>query len=164
MRVSRSYWLGLGSGLILSALLTIVFSPLQGQAEAPRDPSALTDVQQAPPTPIDSNPNIDPDPNIDSDPSIDSDPEKPSEETQSTQVDQSSEESASPMDREFIIPKGASAERIADLLVAQDFINDKNTFLEGARHLGVESRFRAGTFNLSASLTTEELLLRLVKN
>ena len=160
MRVPRSYWLGLGSGLILSALLTIVFSPLQGQAEAPKDPSAVTDVQQAPLNPSDSIPNID----LNSDHNIDPDPEKPSEETLSTQVDQSSEESASPMDRRFVIPKGASAERIADLLVAQDFIGDKNTFLEGARHLGVESRFRAGTFNLSASLTMEELLLQLVKN
>lgn len=160
MKVTRSYWFGLGSGLILSALLTIIFSPLQGQAEAPRGSSTVTDVQKVPLKP--SDPNIDL--NTDFDPSIDPDPEKLSEETQSTQVDQSSEESAIPTDRQFVIPKGASAERIADLLVAQDFINDKNTFLEGARHLGVESRFRAGTFNLSTSLTTEELLHRLVHN
>lgn len=162
MRVPRSYWLGLGSGLILSALLTIVFSPLQGQAEAPTDSSTVTNMQQEPLNPSGSVPNVDL--NTDYDPSIDTDPEKPSEETQSTRVDQSSEESASPMDRQFVIPKGASAERIADLLVAQNFINDKNTFLEGVRHLGVESRFRAGTFNLSGTLTIEELLLRLVQN
>lgn len=143
MKVTRSYWFGLGSGLILSAMLSMVFSPLQGQAEAPEDSSTVTGVQQAPLNPSDS--------------------VKPSVATESTQDNQSADQSSISNDRSFVIPKGASAERIADLLVAQGFIKDKETFLVGARHMGVESRFRAGTFNLSAGLTLEELLLRLIK-
>ncbi|HBW36025.1 endolytic transglycosylase MltG [Desulfosporosinus sp. BICA1-9] len=146
MKITRSYWLGLGSGLILSALLTMVFSPLQGQALAPRDSSPVTDVKQPLPTPSEP------------------DPIKSPEATQPTQVDQSSEQSTTtPIDRQFVIPKGSSAEKIADLLVAQGFIKDKETFLLDARQQRVERRFTAGTFNLSEGLTTEELLHRLVK-
>ncbi|GAB6152977.1 endolytic transglycosylase MltG [Desulfosporosinus burensis] len=145
MKITRSYWLGLGSGLILSAMLTMVLSPLQGQGVAPRDSSPVNDVKQ-PPNPSEP------------------DPIKSSMTTQPTQVDQFSEQSTTtPIDRQFVIPKGASAEKIADQLVAQGFIKDKETFLVDARQKRVERRFTAGTFNLSMGLTTEELLQRLVK-
>ena len=46
MKVTRSYWLGLGSGLILSAMLAVVLSPQQGQAVIPQKPSSGPSVEQ----------------------------------------------------------------------------------------------------------------------
>ena len=144
MKVTRSFWFGLGSGLILSAMLIMVFSPLHGQAVAPGASQADAGIKQEP-----LNPTV---------------PVKPSETTQPLQeVNPPVNQSATAIDRQFVVPKGASAERIADLLLAQGFITDKETFLVGAHHLGVESRFSAGTFNLSAGLSPEELIHRLIK-
>ena len=145
MKVTRSFWFGLGSGLILSAMLMMVLSPLHGQAVVSgASPQADTGVKQEP-----LNPTV---------------PVKPSETTQPLQeVKPPVNQSTTSIERQFVIPKGASAERIADLLLAQGFITDKEAFLVGAHHLGVESRFSAGTFNLSAGLSPEELIHRLIK-
>lgn len=144
MKVLRSYWYGLGSGLILSALITVIFPLIQEQVFVSENFPTNTGIQQlAPlnPTGI----------------------EKPAEKTQPIQVNRPAQESTIPVDRPFVIPPGATAERIADLLIADGFINDKQAFLLGARRLMVESRFSAGTFYLSVGLTPEELIHRLVK-
>lgn len=134
MKVTRSYWLGLGSGFILSAMIALVISPKQGQAVIPQTPAPVAPVQQQ----------------------------------ESTQpLDQPSQDQSlnipTPTEQDFIIPKGASSERIADLLVAQSFIKDKESFLMSVHQMGAESKFRAGTFVLSLGLTSEELINRLVK-
>ena len=126
MKVTRSYWLGLGSGLILSAMLTLVISPQQGQAVIPQEPSSVPPVKQQATTQPLAQPSVS-------------------------------------IQQNFIIPKGASSGRIADLLVAQGFIKDKESFLVVAHQMGVESQFRAGTFTLSLGLTSEELIHRLLK-
>ncbi len=137
MKVTRAYWLGLGSGLILSAMLTLVISPQQGQAVILQELTSVPPVkQEATSQPRTAEKQDLPLPVV-----------KP---TVSTQQD-------------FIIPKGASSEKIADLLVTQGLIKDKKSFLEGAHQMGVESQFKAGTFTLSLGLTTEELILRLLK-
>jgi len=142
MKVTRSYWLGLGSGLILSAMLTLVISPQQGQAVIPQEPAPVPPVeQQATTQPL-------------AQPSVSAQPSQgqPPNTQNSTQIEQN-----------FIIPKGASSEQIADLLVAQGFIKDKESFLVSAHQMGVESQFRAGTITLSLGLTSEELINRLLK-
>ena len=146
MKVTRSYWLGLGSGLILSAMLTLIFSPQQriSDVQSVNNPQATNPLseqtKQADTAPLvqssESTPKVSP----------------PSEAKNSNQIDQ-----------DFVVPKGASAEQIADLLFAQDFIKDKVAFLERARQMGVERQFRAGTFSLSLGLTEEELIHRLLK-
>jgi len=133
MKVTRSYWFGLGSGLILSAMLTVFFSPQQKN----------TDVQsivnsQAIPMMEQTNPSVVSSPVV--------------EETIPTCVN-----------RDFVVPKGTNAEQIAELLFAQDFIKDKAAFLEKTHQLGADRRFRAGTFSLSWGLTEEELIYRLLK-
>lgn len=139
MKVTRSYWLGLGSGLILSAMLVI--SPLQGQAVIPQEPSSVPPVkQQATTQPL----------------------AQPSVSTQLSQGQPPNTQSSTQIEQNFIIPKGASSGRIADLLVAQGFIKDKESFLAGAHQMGVESQLRAGTFTLSLGLTPEELINRLL--
>ena len=140
MKVTRTYWLGLGSGLILSAMIALVLSPQQGQAVTPPTPSLVPSVQQQETTqPL-------------AQPSQDQPPNTPSSTPTPTTTAQ-----------DFIIPKGTSSEKIADLLVAQGFIKDKASFLESVHQMGVESKFRAGTFTLSLGLTTEELIRRLLK-
>ena len=154
MKVTRSYWLGLGSGLILSAMLTLIISPQQGQAVIPQEPPSVPPVkQQATTQPIAGE-------------AKQADPPSTAQPSVSTQLSQSqppNTQSSTQIEQNFIIPKGASSERIADLLVAQGFLKDKESFLVGAHQMGVESQFRAGTFTLSLGLTSEELIHRLLK-
>ena len=138
MKVSRSYWLGLGSGLILSAMLALLISPQQRHATMPQEPYTVPPIKQ----PATTLP-----------PVVAAKLADPSSTPQPSVSNQQS----------FIIPKGASSERIADLLVAQGFIKDKESFVVGAHQMGVESQFRAGTFTLSLGLTTEELIHRLLR-
>ncbi|HZK85882.1 MAG TPA: ABC transporter substrate-binding protein [Desulfosporosinus sp.] len=142
MKVTSSYWLGLGSGLILSAMLTVVISPQKGQALIPQKPSSVApvvekEITQTHPT------------------------TQPSVSTELSQVQPPKNQSSTPIELNFIIPMGASTERIADLLIAQGLIKARKTFLAAAHQMGVEREFRAGVFNLSLGLTTEELIHRL---
>ena len=138
MKVTRSYWVGLGSGLILSAMLALVISPEQGQVVIPQAPSPTPSIEQH-------------------------------ESTQTSQdqpaVTPTPEPTPAPMpiEQNFIIPNGASSERIAELLVAQGILKDKESFLVSVHNIGAEKKFRAGTFTLSLGLTTEELIHRLIK-
>jgi hypothetical protein len=155
MRVTRSYWLGLGSGLILSAMLSLVISSQQGTAVIQQELTSVPPVKQDATTqPLAGGEQADP-------PST----AQPSESTtQPSQGTLSNTQSSTQVERQFIIPKGASSERIADMLVVQDFIKDKESFLMDIRQMGVERQFRAGTFTLSLGLTSEEVIRRLIKN
>lgn len=147
MKVMRSYWLGLGSGLILSAMLALVISPQmgQGQAVTPQKSSSVSPAKQQEnlqePSPAKQQGNF----------------QQPLPE-QSSQNAQTSAQ----VERPFVIPNGARAVEIADLLLTQGFISNKADFLETVYQKGVESRFRAGTFSLSQGLTLDELIDRLI--
>lgn len=150
MKVTRSYWLGLSSGFILSAMLAMVISPLQGQALSLQTSHSLQN-QQTKQT-------------LSSASSLSSQGDLPNVgSTQTVQAPPLNTQNSTQIERNIVIPQGASSERIADLLVAQGLIKDKAAFLERAHQMGVESKFRAGTFNLSLGLTPEELIHRLVK-
>jgi len=137
MKVTRSYWLGLGSGLILSAMLILVISPQQGRAAITQEPNPVSPTKQ----PVTTQPLAE----------------------GAKQADPSSTAQPSVLTQQnFIIPKGASSEQIAGLLVAQGFIKNKESFLVSAHQMGVESQFRAGTFTLSLGLTSEDLIHRLL--
>ena len=143
MKVTRSYWLGLGSGLILSAMLAVVISPQQKQAVIPQVPSPVPIAkEQATTQPLTNT--------------------QPPAATQPSQAQPPNTQISTQIEQNFIIPKGASSERIADLLVSQCFIKDKKSFLAIAHQMGVESQFIAGTFTLSQGLTSEELIHRLM--
>ena len=155
MKVTRSYWLGLGSGLILSAMLTLVISPQQGQAVIPQEPSSIPPIKQQTTT----------QPLIEGGKQADSPSDaQPYVSIQTPISTQSSDtQSSTQTEKSFSIPKGASSERIADLLVAQGFIKDKESFLVSVHQMGVERQFKAKTFPLSQGLTSEELIQRLLK-
>lgn len=146
MKVTRSFWLGIGSGLILSAMIALLFSPQQKVSDVKSDvniqeslPPTEETKQAGPPQPAQS-------PESKSQEDLPSDPK-----------------SYAQIDRDFVIPKGATAERIADLLFAQDFIKDKEAFLARAHQMGIERLFRVGTFKLSLGLTEEEIIHRLLR-
>jgi len=146
LKVTRSYWFGLGSGLILSAMLTLIFSPQQ----------KISDVQS-----IDNSQATIPL----TEQAEQSDASSPvqSSELIPKQNLLTEEQIPTQVNRDFVVPKGASAEQIAELLFAQDFIKDKAVFLERTHQMGAERQFRAGTFSLSLGLTEEELIHRLLK-
>ena len=154
MKVTRSYWLGLGSGLILSAMLTLVIPLNRQQIATPQEPAAVPTIKQQSTT----QPLAEGAKQTDRPSTI-----QPSESNQLSQSQTPNTQSPTQIEQSFIIPKGASSERIADLLVAQGFIKDKAHFLVGVHQMGVESRFRAGTFSLPLGLTEEEVIHRLLK-
>ena len=154
MKVTRSYWLGLGSGLILSAMLTLVISPAQEHAVTPKEPSSVPIVNQQAITPPLAGVTKQADPPSAVQSTV---PPQPSQ-GQSPKI-----QSPTQIEQNFSIPKGASSERIADMLAAQGLIKDKESFLVAARQMGVESQFRAGTFTMVQGLTTEEVIRRLLK-
>jgi Predicted periplasmic solute-binding protein len=142
MKVTRSYWLGLGSGFILSAMLAAAIVPLQGQALNPNSSAMSQNSQpQTNQTPLSS-------------------------QTQQTIKPQEISPSAdsSSIERNFVIPQGSSLGWIADQLVAQGLIKNKMDFLATAHQMGVEVKFKAGTFKLSLGLTPEEIIRRLLKS
>lgn len=144
MKVTRSFWLGLGSGLILSAMLALFFSPQQKPSDVQINPQTSLPKTESTKEP-DPPPPVQP---------IESDPKEslPPDPQVSPQIE-----------RDFVIPKGASAERIADLLFAQELINDKEAFLALTRQMRAERRFSAGTFKLLVGLSEEEVIFRLLK-
>lgn len=148
MKVTRSYWLGLGSGLILSAMLTLIFSSQEGNIDVQKE----------------VNPQVNPQVTI---PLNEQTKKSDSPLAQSTEFTPEQnlppEAQVSQVNRDFVVPKGASAEKIADLLYAQDFISDKGAFIERTQQMRAERQFRAGTFSLALGLTEEEIILRLLK-
>lgn len=146
MKVSRSYWLGLGSGFILSAMLAVVIVPLQGQAlntniSQTNQTNQSQTLQRAQiQTPSSGTPT------------------KTQDSLSSSSADSNS------IERNFVIPQGASLERIADQLAAQGLFKNKTEFLSVAHQMGVETKFKAGTFRLSPGLTSKELIYRLLKS
>lgn len=162
MKVSRSYILGLGSGLILSALLTLVISPYQGQSSASKDAVPTQPVKQSLQSPSDTGKSSDTSSNDKS--VLTQVPQVQTPKAQSTEMTPSSPSNVVQTERDFVIPAGASADRIADLLLDQGFIKDKPSFLASAHRLRADSKFQSGKFTLAAGLTPEELIHRLLKN
>ncbi|AGA68084.1 putative periplasmic solute-binding protein [Desulfitobacterium dichloroeliminans LMG P-21439] len=155
MKISRSYVLGLGSGLILSALIAMVMPPL-----------SINLSEDTPPAQQTTNPN----PNV-------SESENPSAESSQDQNTSESEgeESAKPPTEDtpkveskdatapFMIPAGSTADRIADLLLAEGWIASKEEFLNLVKEGGLASKFRAGSYELSQEMNTEEILDQLIQ-
>lgn len=67
-----------------------------------------------------------------------------------------------PLEKQFVIPNGVGSERIAELLVSQGLVTNKAQFLETIEKRGVAGKFQVGTFNLSPGLTPDEVLNRLL--
>lgn len=148
MKVTRSYWLGLGSGFILSAMLAVAITSLQGQALNTNHAQTSQNSQtQTNAIPQNSQTNQTLSSGI---------PTKPQDALPSAD--------SNSIERNFVIRQGATLEQIADQLVAQGFIKNKADFLSVAHQMGVEVKFKVGTFKLLLGLTPEEVIHRLVKS
>jgi cell division protein YceG involved in septum cleavage len=63
----------------------------------------------------------------------------------------------------FTIPAGASAEKIADLLVNDHWITNKEEFLSFVTQKKLASKFQAGSFELTSGMSLEEIVNQLIK-
>ena len=135
MRLSRQYLLGLGSGLILSALLSMVLPSVNVTTSSQENTEQKTGLLSAssgvnsPSSPVIAQAN----------------PEDSSKVSPSAS-------------QEFTIPSGATAEKIAGLLLEQGWITDKKAFLDAVEKKRAASRFRAGTFTLAKNLSAAEIV------
>jgi len=178
MKLSRDYLLGLGSGLVLSALITtfLVYSGgLMGANHAAGTaPSAVpatsgksnatNQSDQVKPVSNGATGNTAGDATTGPTASG-STPSQPSASDvggQAPPAGSGSGHGQAQSVQVFVIPNGVTAERIADLLIAQGLLTDRQGFLDLVKQQGAASRFRAGTYQLLPGLTKEDLLQRLL--
>lgn len=144
MKLSRSYLLGLGSGLILSALIAMVLPNQEFQHINNSDTSQNATLK----------------------PAEESKKEIPPSETQIEKPIASGQDQTNKVElteKTFTVPVGASAERIGDLLVNGGWITNKEEFLSLIKQQNLASKFKAGNFNLPTGLSIEEIVNRLIK-
>lgn len=179
MKISRSYLLGLGSGLILSALIAMVLpqgtirlgnTPLPSENQAAVKPDSLAgaaDPGQASSAdqnssgskePLTGNPS-----NAKEYPATGSNPAKSGSVVNSEAASQVKQAGSPENKEEFIIPAGATAEKIADLLVGGGFITKKEEFLAYVKEKKLESKFNRGSFQLSKNMSVEEIVGQLIR-
>lgn len=141
MKFSRSYLLGLGSGLILSALITMVFPNQEAPPLNTVNTSAQGELKPAD-TPVEKIPS--------------EIPEKPV-------ISKQAPKNIEPSKETFRVPVGASAERIGELLITQGWITSKEEFLRVVKEKNLASKFQAGDFQLTKGVSIEEIINELLK-
>ncbi|HHY27966.1 MAG TPA: endolytic transglycosylase MltG [Desulfitobacterium dehalogenans] len=166
MKLSRSYLLGLGSGLILSALLAMVVPPVSINFAGSSPPEQTGPGRNTP-----GNENQGDVPSQGEGENKDGNnqglPENPmTSETGENPLQNSGINSGSPSgadsEKTFAIPSGSTADKIADLLLAEGWISSKEEFLNLVKQKNLAGRFRAGSFGLSEGMDTEEILKKLI--
>lgn len=188
MKISREYILGLGSGLVLSAMLSLVWPfglssivpqsmPVSKAAisnsEIPQGSPSKSPAGQATVSPEEKSQS-----SISSNPTtgqpqgtINTSQQQGNLGTSQPQghlnTSQQQGNPASPggqiqSERQFIVPNGATADKIAELLVNQGLITNKAQFLETVQKREAASRFRAGTYNLPGNLSYDEIVTKLL--
>ena len=159
MKVSRSYWFGLGSGLILSAMLTLIISPTHVATSAASQ-TKQTESQTSASSGADSG--FEKGSQTQSTQEASAQGNSAQVQSQSVQTP-SSAQSPAQAGQSFVVTKGSTAEDIADSLLAQGWITDKQSFLTQVQNLGAGNKFMPGTFTLINGLTPEEIIRRLQK-
>lgn len=138
MKISRQYLLGLGSGLILSALIALPFTPGLAEKATATSPEANPLASNASPSPQTTAPSVQ-----------GASGTGPVSATAQTK-------------KSFVIPSGASAEKIAQLLQSEGWIQEKEDFLARVKTQKLEKRFKAGTYELAPGLSIEDIIERLI--
>lgn len=145
MKLSRSYVLGLGSGLILSALIAMLLPPGNihfGEASGPINNQVAAQSGSA-------NNGMN---------SVTPAGEK--SKAEKTVMEKTGEENPSSA---LTIPSGASAEKIADLLLEERWITSKEEFLTLVKQKNLASKLKAGSFELTRGMGIEEIFNQLIK-
>lgn len=176
MKLSRSYLLGLGSGLILSALLAMVIPPVSinfvGNSPLPQgnsDPNTQGSKNITNSEP-EEEPTQNSDPNSEN---VGKDAEngqnnpgsmnKPDEQNNpGSETNNPDPENTTQPAKTFVIPSGSTADRIANLLLVEGWISSKEEFLDLVREKNLAGRFRAGSFELTTGMSQEQILDKLV--
>lgn len=143
MKLSRQYLLGLGSGLILSALIALLFNALSPESWN----TGETKIAQQ-------------------NSSIENSSKENSSEPASLSPQEDvavAPEKAAPVQKSFVIPAGASAERIAQLLQTEGWIQNKEEFITQVKAQKLEKRFVAGSYELKAGLSVENIIHQLIR-
>ncbi|WP_425805335.1 endolytic transglycosylase MltG [Desulfitobacterium sp. Sab5] len=146
MKFSREYLLGLGSGLILSALLLLIFPPAFTNTLADKNSS---DAAASKATAVKENP---PDQTSES-----------SAQTTANAQEKTSSENAAQVKKNIVISPGTSADKIAQLLQTEGLIQKKEDFMAFVKAKKLESRFKAGSYELQTGLSLEDLVNQLIR-
>jgi len=163
MRLSRDYLLGLGSGLVLSALIAILLfhappaSTKQAAGTAQPGGSGAIGKLDAQNQDGQSQPNA-----LSLNVLASGQPGAPGFGPEAAPAGSAATHGQDQAVQVFVIPQGATAEKIADLLLNQGLLSDRQGFLTLVQEQGAASRLRAGTYQLQPGLTGQELLRRLL--
>lgn len=179
MKISRSYLMGLGSGLILSALIALIMPPItinfgsnppsqqnvsQGEQGVNREESNQEETNQEETNQEETNQGtVDGDngegkgsngeaPGLDKENNNEAGAEKDSEIKKDTEGEK----------EPFVIPRGSTASQIADLLFKEGWISSKEEFMAVVEERNLATKFRAGTYQLTRGLDIVELLAELI--
>lgn len=157
LKIPRSYLLGVGSGLLISAILSMLMPPVS-QVAASGVKGAVSSAKTGSSSPSSLNNH-----NLNQHNSTQNLPKQNASQNldQSKNPSQASNPSSDSV-RKFTIPTGASAEIIADLLMAQGFISNKQAFLAVVNQRQAAGQFRAGDYNLPANISLNELVSKLL--
>lgn len=144
MKISRDYILGLGSGLVVCALIILAmqlggFWINSDGADAETNPAKTA-------SEIKGN-------ELQSSVQQDTAGESDAPSVKTTETD-----SASSTEVRFTVPYGANAVSIANLLEKQGIITDKQTFIHAAAQLNVARKFQTGTFTLKKGQSVYEII------
>lgn len=181
MKITRDYILGLGSGLVVSALIMFAMQwsgfgvvsdinretagqnlsaqkqTVESQTNA-NDNSANNKAATAETNPVNADSEI-------QDNKVQSGLQQDiAVEDNASSVNSAEKNSASSQEISFIVPNGASASSISDSLEQQGIITDKQAFMEAVGQLNVANKFQAGTFTLQKGLSVYEIIGILIQN
>ncbi|MEA5024318.1 hypothetical protein SDC9_09429 [bioreactor metagenome] len=158
MKLSRSYILGLASGLILSALLAMVIPPVSINFAGSSPPE-----QTGPDgnTPGSESQGEVPDPGEDENREGNNNPELPENPVKPDETGENPVQNPQPS-QTFVIPSGSTADRIAGLLLDEGWISSKDEFLDLVKQKNLAGRFQAGSFELIQGMDMEEILKQLI--
>ncbi len=166
MKISRSYLLGLGSGLILSALLAMIMPPVTINFGSKPPPQQGANQGEQLDNQGEQGGVVGEEGDTQGEAEKGTQGEDTSQgESESTtgKTDMIENEDGDTDKETFVIPRGSTATQIANLLLNEGWISSKEEFIEIVGEKNLASRFRAGTFQLSKDMSIEEILSELIK-
>ncbi len=145
MKITRDYILGLGSGLVICALIifALQLSGLGVVTANSRETAGqnLSSQEQTTESEVNSNDN------------------RASGNKTATDTNAVNTASAAPSQEiRFTVPFGSSASSISYLLEQQGIITDKQAFIDAAGRLNASNKFQTGTFALQKGLSVYEII------
>lgn len=165
MKFSRQYLFGVGSGLILSALISLLFMMTTPESlgtvgvDIPQKSSADTIVPEEK-VPAENSSTEEAQTKAQTQTQTQAQTQA---QTQTQTQTQAQAQAQTQTQKSFEIPRGASAEKIAQLLQNEGWIQNKEEFLTKVKAQNLEKRFKAGTYKLTPGLSTDNIIQQLLQ-